>query len=254
MIVNSEFSIFKLLDRQLNGIILRSYAQRRLKAVHFLCSDYFVITAFHRLRIPHQIRQGRHGFQLGKPSYGVLIAELHEYFQFETLCVSNHTACRFAEKTPFFRSLLAGRRCAAALQLAFFKSNLLKAGIRAIRPLPICIRELLFPGLAARNPGKAVFRAGRRLSGINRAPLLHVRQTLPQALVLSGQRLRLRLSCRFRRHTRRGRRFRGGRNAGDCAVDGSGSSIYTFFSSGTNCGKSSSRERRCSSIVDRMGS
>ena len=37
-----------------------------------------------------------------------------EHFQFETLRISNHTACRFAEKTRFFRSLLAGRRCAAA--------------------------------------------------------------------------------------------------------------------------------------------
>ncbi|WP_300809530.1 hypothetical protein, partial [uncultured Desulfovibrio sp.] len=37
-----------------------------------------------------------------------------EYFQFEMLYVSNHTACRFVEKTRFFRSLRAGRRCAAA--------------------------------------------------------------------------------------------------------------------------------------------
>ncbi|MDM8215729.1 hypothetical protein QUW15_06130 [Desulfovibrio piger] len=44
-----------------------------------------------------------------------------EHFQFETLCVSNHTACRFAEKTRFFRSLLAGRRCAAASRFTFFK-------------------------------------------------------------------------------------------------------------------------------------
>ena len=36
-----------------------------------------------------------------------------EQFQCETLRVSNHTACRFAEKTRFFRSLWAGRRCAA---------------------------------------------------------------------------------------------------------------------------------------------
>ncbi|MDM8216598.1 hypothetical protein QUW15_10645 [Desulfovibrio piger] len=44
-----------------------------------------------------------------------------EHFQFETLRVSNHTACRFAEKTRFFRSLLAGRRCAAASRFTFFK-------------------------------------------------------------------------------------------------------------------------------------
>ncbi|WP_300809821.1 hypothetical protein, partial [uncultured Desulfovibrio sp.] len=35
-----------------------------------------------------------------------------EQFQFEMLRISNHTACRFAEKTRFFRSLRAGRRCA----------------------------------------------------------------------------------------------------------------------------------------------
>ena len=48
-----------------------------------------------------------------------------EPFQFETLCVSNHTACRFAEKTRFFRSLWAGRRNTAASHLAFFKGNML---------------------------------------------------------------------------------------------------------------------------------
>ena len=35
------------------------------------------------------------------------------------LCISNHTACRFAEKTRFFRSLWAGRRCAAASRFSF---------------------------------------------------------------------------------------------------------------------------------------
>ena len=44
-----------------------------------------------------------------------------EHFQFETLRVSNHTACRFAEKMRFFRSLWAGRRCAAVLRFTFFK-------------------------------------------------------------------------------------------------------------------------------------
>ena len=48
-----------------------------------------------------------------------------EHFQFEMLCISNHTACRFAErfaeKARFFRSLLAGRRCAAASRFTFFK-------------------------------------------------------------------------------------------------------------------------------------
>ena len=50
---------------------------------------------------------------------------LPEHFQFETLCVSNHTACRFAEKARFFRSLWAGRRCAAASHFTFFKDDTL---------------------------------------------------------------------------------------------------------------------------------
>ena len=37
-----------------------------------------------------------------------------EQFQFETLCVSNHTACRCAEKTRLFRLTRTGRHCAAA--------------------------------------------------------------------------------------------------------------------------------------------
>ena len=48
-----------------------------------------------------------------------------EHFQFETLCVSNHTACRFAEKTQFFRLLLARRRCAAASRFSSFKVEIL---------------------------------------------------------------------------------------------------------------------------------
>ena len=44
-----------------------------------------------------------------------------EHFQFEMLRISNNTACRFAEKALFFRSLLAGRRCAAASRSTFFK-------------------------------------------------------------------------------------------------------------------------------------
>lgn len=31
-----------------------------------------------------------------------------EQFQFETLCIPNHTACHFAEKTRFFRLVLPG--------------------------------------------------------------------------------------------------------------------------------------------------
>ena len=44
-----------------------------------------------------------------------------EQFQFEMLRIPNHTACRFAEKARFFRSLWAGRRCAAASRFTFFK-------------------------------------------------------------------------------------------------------------------------------------
>ena len=47
------------------------------------------------------------------------------HFQFEMLRISNHTACRFAEKTLFYRSLRAGRRCAAASRSALFKGKTL---------------------------------------------------------------------------------------------------------------------------------
>ncbi|NME52662.1 hypothetical protein [Desulfovibrio piger] len=46
-----------------------------------------------------------------------------EHFQFETLCVSNYTAYRFAEKARFFRSVRAGRRCAAALRFTKLKRS-----------------------------------------------------------------------------------------------------------------------------------
>ena len=48
-----------------------------------------------------------------------------EHFPFETRCVSNHTACRFVEKTRFFRLLWAGRSCAAASRFTFFKDKTL---------------------------------------------------------------------------------------------------------------------------------
>ena len=44
-----------------------------------------------------------------------------EQFQFETLRASNHTACRFTEKTLFFRLLRAGRRYAAASRFHLFQ-------------------------------------------------------------------------------------------------------------------------------------
>ena len=45
--------------------------------------------------------------------------QLPEHFQFEMLCISNHTACRFAAPL-FFRSLRAGRRCAAPPRVSPF--------------------------------------------------------------------------------------------------------------------------------------
>ena len=44
-------------------------------------------------------------------------------FQFETLCVPNHTAWRFAEKTRFFRSLLAGGAVPPPRILLFSKAK-----------------------------------------------------------------------------------------------------------------------------------
>ncbi len=41
------------------------------------------------------------------------------------LCISNHTACRFAKKTLFFRQLLSWLRCAAASRFTFFKGETL---------------------------------------------------------------------------------------------------------------------------------
>ena len=55
------------------------------------------------------------------PFYSGTYQHKLKHFQFETLCVSNHTACRFAEKARFFRSLWAGRRCAAASRFTFLK-------------------------------------------------------------------------------------------------------------------------------------
>ena len=48
-----------------------------------------------------------------------------EPFQLETRCVSSHTACRFAGKTWFFRSLWAGRRCAAVSRFPSFNGKTL---------------------------------------------------------------------------------------------------------------------------------
>ena len=75
------------------------------------------------------IPRGKAGFRdrpgSSPPPGNTLHRQLLEHFQFETLCVSNHTACRFAEKACFFHSLRAGRRCAAASRFTFFKSEML---------------------------------------------------------------------------------------------------------------------------------
>ena len=59
-------------------------------------------------------------------SEGLLLRILQlGHFPFETLCVSNHTAWCFAEKTQFFRLLWGGRRCASASHFAFFNGKML---------------------------------------------------------------------------------------------------------------------------------
>ena len=62
-------------------------------------------------------------------------ARTPEHFQFEALRVSNHTACRFAEKARLFRSLWAGRRCAAASRFTLFKVETLQQPQTSV-PIP----------------------------------------------------------------------------------------------------------------------
>ena len=76
----------------------------------------------------------------GRTHYQRLIPQhiFLEHFQFEMLCISNHTACRFAEKARFFRSLWAGRRCAAASRFTFFKGKTLYRNDTTAKPyLPL---------------------------------------------------------------------------------------------------------------------
>ena len=75
------------------------------------------------------------------------------------LRISNHTAWRFAGKTRFFRSLWAGRRCAAASRFTFFKGKTLQSILslkcsasQTIRP--VVLRENAKQG-PARLPGTA---------------------------------------------------------------------------------------------------
>ena len=48
------------------------------------------------------------------------------HFRFAALCVFNHTACRFAQKPRFFRSMPAGQRCPAASRSACFNGKALQ--------------------------------------------------------------------------------------------------------------------------------
>ena len=49
---------------------------------------------------------------------GMLRLSIIEHFQFEAYCLSNHTACRFAEKTRFFRETTG--RAALCRHLVFY--------------------------------------------------------------------------------------------------------------------------------------
>ena len=90
------------------GKILRHYLVNTLRAFTGGCRISGAAAAFPAASVP------------GNTGRDIL-----EQFQFETLRVSNHTACRFAEKARFFRSLWAGRRCAAASRFTFFKGEAL---------------------------------------------------------------------------------------------------------------------------------
>ena len=46
-----------------------------------------------------------------------------DYFQVETLCVSNHTVCRFAEQRGFSPILGRAALCATASRFAFFNGK-----------------------------------------------------------------------------------------------------------------------------------
>ena len=70
--------------------------------------------------MPAVFLSGGHGLPAASAR---ILSALLEHFPFETLCVSNHTAWRFAEKTRFFRALLAGLRCAAASRFTLCKGK-----------------------------------------------------------------------------------------------------------------------------------
>ena len=58
---------------------------------------------------------------------------LLEHFQFEMLRISNHTACRFAEKARFSRSLRLVPPCVAASRLSF-GAVLVKTNVLLVLP------------------------------------------------------------------------------------------------------------------------
>ncbi len=73
-----------------------------------------------------------------------------EQFQFETLRISNHTACRFAEKTRFFR--LASGRAALCRRLAFSPFSKVKRSRHHLRPLSSWAFSGKPCGLSGRGP------------------------------------------------------------------------------------------------------
>ena len=80
------------------------------------------------------------------------------------LRISNHTACRFAEKARFFRSLLAGRRCAAASRFTFEKGETLWS-ILSLKWVeiqgegnPLCSRERGVPADCTKKVNKGIVK------------------------------------------------------------------------------------------------
>ena len=84
-----------------------------------------------------------------------------EHFQFEMLRISNHTACRFTEKTRFFRPLLAGRHRAAS-RFTFSKpkrSKKPKTACQQITSIFSARQKSLFHGASGgRLPGEELPR------------------------------------------------------------------------------------------------
>jgi len=82
-------------------------------------------------RAQRQKRQASGGdpFPAGMREVGkvqdALVLSHYGIFSLKYCAVQTHTACRFAEKTRFFRSLWAGQRGAAASCFAFFKGKTL---------------------------------------------------------------------------------------------------------------------------------